>query len=417
MRSATRQMRNFLATLFLSQGVPMLLGGDEIARTQRGNNNALLPGQRDLLDRLAARRARASAMLAFTRRLIELRSKHPVFHRADFTGEERMGSGAPDVWWFRADGRKMTQRNWRDGNALTLGVFLNGSEIPTHSAQGAPGDRRHLPDPVQRLGRGDRVHASGRLVRPPLDARALDRRGRSVEAGSDVHPARGVVPVEGRSLVVLRRVGWSGAMRATYRLQLGAGARLPRGSELVPYLRDLGVSHLVPLSVAAGALRARRTVRRRRSDAYLRGSGRRGEFRKLCSSGLGVVLDIVPNHMATGDENPFWRDPLWRAKFFDLDWRTGLHRRFFDVGGLAGVRMEDPEVWEVTHAKLVELAQEGADRRRARRSSRRARESAPLPRAAAQAGIERALGREDPRSRARSAGQSGRSKGRRATSS
>jgi (1->4)-alpha-D-glucan 1-alpha-D-glucosylmutase len=63
--------------------------------------------------------------------------------------------------------------------------------------------------------------------------------------------------------------------------------------------------------------------------------------------------------MATSDENPFWRDPLWRAKFFDLDWRTGLHRRFFDVGELAGVRMEDPEVWEVTHAKVVELAQEG----------------------------------------------------------
>ena len=72
------------------------------------------------------------------------------------------------------------------------------------------------------------------------------------------------------------------------------------------------------------------------------------------------MLDIVPNHMAAGDENPFWRDPLWRAKFFDLDWRTGAHRRFFDVGELAGVRMEDPEVWEVTHAKVVELAQRGA---------------------------------------------------------
>ena len=71
------------------------------------------------------------------------------------------------------------------------------------------------------------------------------------------------------------------------------------------------------------------------------------------------MLDIVPNHMATSDENPFWRDPLWRAKFFDLDWRTGAHRRFFDVGELAGVRMEDPEVWEVTHAKVVELAHEG----------------------------------------------------------
>ena len=63
--------------------------------------------------------------------------------------------------------------------------------------------------------------------------------------------------------------------------------------------------------------------------------------------------------MAATDENPFWRDPLWRAKFFDLDWRTGVHRRFFDVGELAGVRMEDPEVWEVTHQKVVELARDG----------------------------------------------------------
>ena len=75
--------------------------------------------------------------------------------------------------------------------------------------------------------------------------------------------------------------------------------------------------------------------------------------------GLGVVLDIVPNHMAATDENPFWRDPLRRAKFFDLDWRTGVHRRFFDVAELAGVRMEDPEVFEVTHAKIVALAHEG----------------------------------------------------------
>ena len=133
-----RQQRNFLATLFLSQGVPMLLGGDEIARTQRGNNNAYCQDNEiswigwELDDR-------AERLLAFARRLIELRTTHPVFHRADFlTGEERLGSGAPDVWWFRPDGRKMTQRNWRDDNALTLGVFLNGSEIPTLTAQGAP---------------------------------------------------------------------------------------------------------------------------------------------------------------------------------------------------------------------------------------------------------------------------------------
>jgi isoamylase len=201
-----RQMRNFLATLFLSQGVPMLLGGDEIARTQQGNNNAYCQDNEISwinwqLD------GRAERMLAFTRRLIELRSKHPVFHRADFlTGEERMGSGAPDVWWFRADGRKMTQRNWRDGNALTLGVFLNGSEIPTHSAQGAP----VIDDTFLIL-----FNAWEGAIVFTLPAVSFGRRWTHElstaeperEAGSDVHPARGVVPVEGRSLVVLRRVG------------------------------------------------------------------------------------------------------------------------------------------------------------------------------------------------------------------
>ena len=201
-----RQMRNFLATLFLSQGVPMLLGGDEIARTQRGNNNAYCQDNEISwidwgLD------GRAERMLAFTRRLIELRAKHPVFHRADFlTGEERMGSGAPDVWWFRYDGRKMTQRNWRDGNALTLGVFLNGSEIPTHSAQGAP----VIDDTFLIL-----FNAWDGSIVFTLPAVSFGRRWThelstaepEKEAGSEVHPARGVVPVESRSLVVLRRVG------------------------------------------------------------------------------------------------------------------------------------------------------------------------------------------------------------------
>jgi len=148
-------------------------------------------------------------------------------------------------------------------------------------------------------------------------------------------------------------------MRATYRLQLGPGLGFREARELVPYLRDLGISHLYlspSLQARSGSTHGYDVVDPTRISEDLGGEE---EFRKLCSSGLGVVLDIVPNHMAIGDENPFWRDPLWRAKFFDLDWRTGLHRRFFDVGGLAGVRMEDPEVWEVTHAKLVELAQEG----------------------------------------------------------
>jgi (1->4)-alpha-D-glucan 1-alpha-D-glucosylmutase len=147
--------------------------------------------------------------------------------------------------------------------------------------------------------------------------------------------------------------------RATYRLQLGPGLGFREARELVPYLRELGISHLYlspALQARSGSTHEYDVVDPTRISEDLGGEE---EFRALCAAGLGVVLDIVPNHMAASDENPFWRDPLWRAKFFDLDWRTGLHRRFFDVGGLAGVRMEDPEVWEVTHAKVLELVEEG----------------------------------------------------------
>ncbi|HUQ22206.1 MAG TPA: malto-oligosyltrehalose synthase [Gaiellaceae bacterium] len=147
--------------------------------------------------------------------------------------------------------------------------------------------------------------------------------------------------------------------RATYRLQLGPGLGFRQARELVPYLSDLGVSHLYlspSLQARSESTHGYDVVDPTRVSEELGGED---ELRALCSAGLDVVLDIVPNHMATSEENPFWRDPLWRAKFFDLDWRTGAHRRFFDVGELAGVRMEDPEVWEVTHEKIVELAQEG----------------------------------------------------------
>ena len=132
-----RQIRNFLTTLILSRGTPMLLGGDELGRTQGGNNNGwcqdseiswydwdLGPEQEELL--------------AFTRRLIELRQTHPVFHRSSFlAGEEVEGSGLPDAWWFRADGNKMTGGDWRSGHPV-LGLFLNGDEIPYRSRTGEP---------------------------------------------------------------------------------------------------------------------------------------------------------------------------------------------------------------------------------------------------------------------------------------
>ena len=154
-----------------------------------------------------------------------------------------------------------------------------------------------------------------------------------------------------------------GQPRATYRLQLGPGLGFREAQALVPYLAELGVSHLYlspSLQARHGSTHGYDVVDPTSVSDDLGGED---ELRRLSAAardaGLGTVLDIVPNHMAATDENPFWRDPLWRAKFFDLDWRTGFHRRFFDVGGLAGVRMEDPEVWEVTHQKVVELARDG----------------------------------------------------------
>jgi len=129
-----RQRRNFLATLFLSQGVPMILGGDELGRTQHGNNNAWCQDNElswfdwDAPD---------GELLAFVRSLIRLRREHPVFRRASFfTGTSVRGSGLPDVWWFRTDGRRMTQRDWQRPDGQTLGVFLNGREIPERTPHG-----------------------------------------------------------------------------------------------------------------------------------------------------------------------------------------------------------------------------------------------------------------------------------------
>jgi glycogen operon protein len=133
-----RQQRNFLATLLLSLGTPMILGGDEFGRTQHGNNNAwcqdnelswfdweLDDDQRELQ--------------AFTRRLIALRRSHPAFRRTRFLrGRSEDTGGLPDVWWFRPDGRRMTKRDWERPDAHVLGVFLNGDELQEVTPEGEP---------------------------------------------------------------------------------------------------------------------------------------------------------------------------------------------------------------------------------------------------------------------------------------
>jgi isoamylase len=122
-----RQQRNFLATLFLSLGVPMVLGGDELGRTQLGNNNAYSQdGTVSWLDWTGI----DEELLGFTRRLIEIRRSHPLFRRDLFlTGERPAGSRLPDVSWLRPDGRRMTRSDWEQADSRVLGVFLNGEGV------------------------------------------------------------------------------------------------------------------------------------------------------------------------------------------------------------------------------------------------------------------------------------------------
>jgi glycogen operon protein len=126
-----RQQRNFLATLFLSQGVPMLLAGDEIGRTQHGNNNAWCQdNETSWFDWESA----DDELLAFTRRLIEFRQRHPVFRRTKFF--DGRGDQLPDVWWMRPDGRRMTRRDWDNPDSRAIGVFLNGDELQSETRAG-----------------------------------------------------------------------------------------------------------------------------------------------------------------------------------------------------------------------------------------------------------------------------------------
>jgi glycogen operon protein len=129
-----RQQRNFLTTLLLSQGVPMLTGGDEIGRTQRGNNNAYCQDNElswydwQTID---------DGLLAFTCRLIRFRKEHQNFQRRRwFLG--RSVRGVSDIGWFKPDGQEMTDQDWNSTFARTVGVFLNGRAIPTPDHRGEP---------------------------------------------------------------------------------------------------------------------------------------------------------------------------------------------------------------------------------------------------------------------------------------
>ena len=199
----TRQQRNFLAALLLSQGIPMLLAGDESGRTQHGNNNAYcqdneLSWHSWPLPRTALRQ------LAFTRRLIRLRLDNPVFHRRlFFQGRHIHGSAVKDLSWFRPDGKEMTDEEWSNGFTRCLGLRLAGDAIEETDEKGQPigGDTFLLllnahHEPVPFVLPAHRARVRWDLV---LDTREEDlgKRVSTFRVGESY-------PLDGRSLAVLR---------------------------------------------------------------------------------------------------------------------------------------------------------------------------------------------------------------------
>jgi glycogen operon protein len=199
----SRQQRNLLTTLLLSQGVPMILGGDELGRTQHGNNNAYC--QDNELSWVDWGHVDAD-LHVFTQTLVRLRRDHPVFRRRRFfQGTPAEGWGVADIAWFTPAGREMTEHDWASGFAKSLGVFLNGEAIPSPDQRGRP----VVDDSFLVLFNAHWERLAFVLPRPPYGQwwrRVLDtaegvakRRHRPVRAG-------GRVKLEARAVVVFERV-------------------------------------------------------------------------------------------------------------------------------------------------------------------------------------------------------------------
>src|SRR5215217_2448984 len=202
----SRQVRNFLTTLMLSQGVPMLLGGDEIGRTQKGNNNGYCQDNEiswyDWQDA-------DTELLQFTRGLIRMRHRHPVFcRRRWFQGRPIHGTRVSDIGWFTPGGAEMSEEDWQAGFAKSLGVFLNGRGIPTPNERG----EQVVDDSFYMMFNSSHETVDFTLPEPKWGRRwieLIETRDQSDEADEDKTGAEyrsgGKVTVPAWSLALLRR--------------------------------------------------------------------------------------------------------------------------------------------------------------------------------------------------------------------
>lgn len=200
-----QQQRNFITTLFLSQGVPMLLGGDEFGRTQQGNNNTYCQDNELSWFDWHLRDANAD-LLEFTQRIIQFRQKHPVFYRRHwFQGREIHGSGVYDICWYNPDGSVISEEDWHDGSAKAITIFLNGAELPDPDPRG----QRIIDDDFllffNAQGETQEFVSAEDLVQPDWEVIIDTKDAKGFVEPGNTYSLDQAIPVAARSLMVLHR--------------------------------------------------------------------------------------------------------------------------------------------------------------------------------------------------------------------
>ncbi len=330
-----RQQRNFLATVFLSQGTPMLLAGDELSRTQNGNNNAYCQDNAQSyvdwnLD------ANKRALLDFTKRLLRIRAEHPALHRSKFfTGSDVLGAKLRDLAWYGADGRSLPPERWNDPEARSVAMFLAGRGIDDVDETG----RSLVDDNLLLILNGadspvDFALPACESVGEPWEL-LIDTANDHAEERAKPPAATTLAP---RSLKLFRsssRVLRSGGalhrLNTSYRLQLHEHFGFADALAITPYLHELGITDVYTsplLRAAAGSTHGYDVVDYGTLNPELGGEPGFSAFSdELRRRGLGLMLDFVPNHMGiSSGQNGLWDDVLEHgpsstcATFFDIDW-------------------------------------------------------------------------------------------------
>jgi isoamylase len=374
-----RQRKNLLATMFLSQGTPMLVAGDEIGRTQGGNNNAYCQDNAiswvdwNLSDE-------AKAFLEFTKHVVRLRRDHPSLHRSKFLqgalAETSDGMETADHGWFRVDGKAMTRQDWDNPMTESLSLFLSGRGIDDVDDEGRPLVDDNLlwlinASPLDLsfvLPEIDAVHEPWQLV---LDT-ASENHPEQVSAGDNTAVVKQSLKLFRAPSRVIRVGGAVRTLRSTYRLQMSSAFGFEKAREILDYLAELGVTDVYSsplLAAAPGSTHGYDVVDHSRMNPEL---GTEEQFvawsDAMTERDMGLLLDWVPNHMGIScGQNRWWDDVMENgpssvvAEHFDIDWappKQGLQDRVLlpILGDQYGESLERGELKVVWEQGLLRLA-------------------------------------------------------------